>query len=153
MRIFVELRVERLRPREAVAQLLAISKENVAAHLEGIARAADDPFDKACSIFWRKEDHDLSIGGLPPLGEAHEGERHFEVVGEFVNRDEVAFEDGGFHGAARNPVPISDGRFDWGDDRESGKERSQPFVPDVICDITGVLGILHKEAVRRKTWF
>src|SRR5436190_23153522 len=86
VRVFVNLRRKRMRGGDGVAELLTVEEEHIASHLEGITWAGDDTFNETRSVLRGKENHDVAVGGMTPFPQSHEGEWHFEVVGELVDR-------------------------------------------------------------------
>src|SRR4051812_36358509 len=110
----------------------AVQVENVVFQLDGVAGQTDDAFHQAGAINRRIEYDDVTANWIAPRGQMHSRERDLQVVGEFVYQNQFALEDRWFHRTGRHPVPVRDGRLEWGSDKGHQNEGTQPFAPDFV---------------------
>jgi len=96
-----------------------------------VAGQADDALHQTGAILRRIKHSNFATLRISPLREVPGRERNFEVVGEFINENEFAFEDGGAHRAGWNPVPIGNGGFERKDDCGDEGERFDPLAEKI----------------------
>src|SRR6185312_11626352 len=97
-----------------------------------IARQANGAFDKALAVLGRIEHDDIPALRTAPFGKMPRRERNLEIVGELVHEHAVTLQNGGFHGASGNSVPISKGRTRGKDNQGRDTERANIFAPDFM---------------------
>lgn len=107
----------------------AVEDELIVAEFDGVAGQADDAFDETRAVVRREEHHDVTPLRVAPFGEVPCRERHFEIVGEFVHKDAVAFENGRAHRTARHIVPIRERGADGEEDQRQNQQRADFFAP------------------------
>jgi len=86
--------------------------------------------DEAGVVVGREAHHDVPAHGLGPASEAGRGERHAETVGEWVDQDDVAAEDGRLHGARGDVVEIGERGLRSGAEEKRQREGAEPFAPE-----------------------
>jgi hypothetical protein len=108
-----------------------VEPEDVVAQLDGVAGEGDDAFDEAGAVLGGETDDDVAAGGVGPAGEAGEGEGHAQVVGEFVDDDDVAGQDGRLHRSGGDVVDVGEGGLGGGDEEKRQGERADPVAPEI----------------------
>ena len=124
---------------------LAVDDELVTVEFDHVAREADDAFHETGAVVGGETHDDIAARGIGPAGEARRGERHAEIVGEFVDEDDVAAEDRGLHGAGRDVVDVGEGGFGARDEEKREGERADPVAPEDSGTGFGV----HRRRLRR----
>src|SRR5439155_16646356 len=104
--LFIVDRPARLRHDDGVV----VDEELIVDHRNAVAGNGDDAFDETYSIDRREEHDDVAALRVIPFPELDRGEGNFEVIGELVDDDAIAFLNGRLHRAGRHIIPVGQRR-------------------------------------------
>ena len=110
---------------------LAVDQELFVGQFNLVAGKPNDALDEAFAISGGEKDDDVAALRIAPFGDVPGCEGNLEIVGELVDEDAVALDDGWVHGAAWDVVPIGDGAADSGQNEDGQKERPV-FAPEIF---------------------
>jgi len=85
----------------------------LAADFDTVARQCGDALDQAGAVFRREEGDDVAALRFAEVADGDVGQRHFQVVGDAVDEDHVAFQQVGMHGGGRYRIPVGDGGAEY----------------------------------------